>query len=639
MCGLAGFIQTQPRAELLATARRMNDAIRHRGPDSSGEWADADIGLALGHRRLSILDLSAAGHQPMFSASQRYVLVFNGEVYNHAELRAELAAQGAAPEWRGHSDTETLLAAFEAWGCAAALKRFAGMFAFVLFDRRERQLWLARDRFGEKPLYFGWQKGAFLFGSELKALRAHPDFDHRVDRAALARLLRYSYVPAPLSIFENIRKLPPASYAVLSCDGLRAGTWPTEQAYWSAASLALESLDRPAPDPASATDDLERLLRHSVSQQMVADVPLGALLSGGVDSSTVVALMQAQSSRPVHSFSIGFEEKAFNEAEFAKAVARHLGTHHTELYVRPQQALDLIPALPTLFDEPVGDYSTIPTFLVARLARTQVTVALSGDGGDELFCGYSRYFLASRLWRAMGWAPPGLRRMGAAALRAARPLAGVLNAMVPRLEDRSQRIADVLRLPDFEALYDNLNSHWRPPQSGVVGMPPEAPLLRLAPGLRERLSPWQTMMLNDQVHFLPDHVLAKVDRAAMAVSLETRAPLLDHRVAEFAIRLPQALKLRDGQSKWLLRQVLYRYVPRALIERPKMGFTVPVGAWLRGPLRDWAEDLLDESQLRSGGLFDAAAVREKWLAHRAGRRDHAQALWNVLTVQQWLRAG
>lgn len=638
MCGFAGFVATRPQADLEATARRMNEAIAHRGPDSAGQWCDLEAGVALGHRRLSILDLSPAGHQPMLSASGRYVIAFNGEIYNHLALRDALAAQGAAPAWRGHSDTETLLACIEAWGCDQTLVQLAGMFAFVLFDRRYRQLHLARDRFGEKPLYYGWQGSSFVFASELKALRRHPHFQGELDRQAAAAMLRYSYVPAPLSIYRNIRKLPPAHHLQLDCNALAPASWPPPQRYWDPAAFAVAAQARATPDAVEATDELERRLRAVVAEQMVSDVPLGALLSGGVDSSTVVALMQAQSARPVHTFCIGFQEKDFNEAHFSEAVAQHLGTQHTELYVGPQRALELIPQLPHLFDEPIGDYSTIPTYLVAQLARQQVTVALSGDGGDELFCGYTRYLLAHRLWRAMGWAPPWLRRAGAALLRCARPLAGMLNSGIPRLEDRSQRMADVLSLSDFDAVYDNLNSHWRPPLSGIVDIAPAAALLRVDPARRGRLSHWQAMMLADQEHFLPDHVLAKVDRASMAVSLETRAPLLDHRVAEFALGMPMSLKRRGGNSKYLLRQVLYRYVPRELIERPKMGFTVPVSRWLREPLRDWAEALLDPQRLQQQGLFDVGAVQARWEAHVQGRRDHSQALWNALVLQQWLSA-
>ncbi len=638
MCGLAGFIAPGGGTDLEQTARRMNDAIIHRGPDSAGQWCDREVGLGLGHRRLSILDLSPAGHQPMVSAAGRFVIAFNGEVYNHLELRRELELAQAAPQWKGHSDTETLLACFEAWGCVEAVPRFAGMFAIAVYDRSQRTLWLIRDRFGEKPLYYGWQGRSFLFGSELKALRAHPEFQGVMDPHAAGQMLRYSYVPAPLSIYRDIRKLPPAHLMAVPCSDMPARHWPEPRAYWSPAAHVVSGLDQPVPDAAEAVDALEARLRATVAEQMVSDVPLGGLLSGGVDSSTIVALMQAQSSRPVHSFCIGFDEKKFNEAEFAKAVARHLGTHHTELYVRPQQALDLIPRLPGLFDEPVGDYSTIPTFLVARLARQHVTVALSGDGGDELFCGYTRYFLATRLWRALGWLPGPLRRLAANLLLALRPLAAAATPLLPRAQDRVQRVADVLRMPDFDALYDNLNSHWRPPHSVVLGQDQAPALLRVEPELRARLSSWQAMMLTDQRYFLPDHVLAKVDRAAMSVSLETRAPLLDHRVAEFALRLPMSLKVRDGQSKWLLRQVLYRYVPRELIERPKMGFTVPVSQWLRGPLGEWAEDLLGEQSLRRQNLFDVGAIRQRWTEHRQGRRDHGQSLWNMLVLQQWLRA-
>lgn len=624
MCGLAGLIATAatPADTLQAQAGAMIAALRHRGPDDGGLWTDAGSGLVLAHRRLAILDLSAAGHQPMVSAAGRWAIVFNGEIYNHLDLRAALQAEGAAPAWRGHSDTETLLAAVEAWGCEGMLARSVGMFALALWDRQQRELWLARDRMGEKPLYYGWQDGQLLFASELKALRAHPNFTADIDREALALMTRYSYVPNPHCIYRGFRKLAPGHCLRLPLAGLAPGRLPAPQAYWTPWPALEAGLDAKPGDEAAAIDALDALLQRAVGQQCLSDVPLGALLSGGVDSSLIVSLMQARSTQPVRTFTIGFEEKAFDESAHARAVAAHLGTRHTELLVSPRAALELIPELPRLFDEPLGDYSVIPTYLVAKLARTQVTVALSGDGGDELFNGYTRYVDTERRWRRLQALPLALRR----------GLSAVLQGLAPT--PRARRAAEVLALPDFAALYEYTQAYWRAPlrppanDRADTGIPPD---------LAGRLDPWLWMVASDLALYLPEHILAKVDRAAMAVSLETRAPLLDHRVVEFALRQPARFRRRDDQGKWLLRQVLYRRVPKALIERPKMGFTVPIAAWLRGPLRDWAEDLLSARALAAQG-FDADAVRREWQRYLAGDDRPAQYLWNLLTACQWLRA-
>lgn len=642
MCGLAGFFSSARLAENTAVvARRMSDAIIHRGPDDSGVWIDEAAGIALAHRRLSILDLSPAGHQPMASPSGRYVIVFNGEIYNHLDLRAALSSI----TWHGHSDTETLLAAFEAWGIEATLKKCVGMFALALWDRETRTLTLARDRMGEKPLYYGWQGNVFLFGSELKALRAHPAFCGEIDRDVLALYLRHNYVPAPYSMYRGIAKLPPGSWLTLTA-GASIGASPTPTFYWRARDAAQAGVRRDLNDE-TAINELDTLLRHAVGGQMVADVPLGAFLSGGIDSSTVVALMQAQSERPVQTFTIGFHEAGYNEAEHAHAVAAHLGTEHTELYVTAEQAMAVIPRLPALYDEPFADSSQIPTFLVSELARRHVTVSLSGDGGDELFGGYNRYIWASRIWRSLSWAPRPLRAALAGVLTSLPPAAwnGVfsgLSIFLPRRwqyanpGDKLHKLAGILAVHSPEEIYLALVSHWHQPASIVIGATEPATALTDArqwaavPDFESR------MMYLDQMTYLPDDILAKVDRAAMGVSLETRVPLIDHRVVEFAWQLPLSMKIRPGQTKWLLRQVLYRYVPRELIERPKMGFGIPLDAWLRGPLRDWAESLLDEAKLRQEGYFHPAPIRQKWAEHLSGRRNWAYYLWDVLMFQAWL---
>lgn len=655
MCGLTGFWQPGGCAhdEAAETARRMADALVHRGPDDAGVWVDAAAGVALGHRRLAILDLSPAGHQPMVSASGRYVIAFNGEIYNHLELRAELEKVGAGTtaslSFRGHSDTETLLATIEAWGIEETLRRCVGMFALALWDRQARTLTLARDRLGEKPLYYGWQDGVFLFGSELKALRAHPTFVGDIDRGALALFFRHNYVPAPYSIYQGIHKLPPGTYLTVTEPQARARQMGEPVAYWSFAQAVAEGQRAPfAGTDAEAVDEAERLLRQAVAAQMVADVPLGAFLSGGIDSSTVVALMQAQSSRPVKTFTIGFHEGEYNEAQHAAAVARHLGTDHTELYVTPEQAMAVIPRLPTLYDEPFADSSQIPTYLVAQLARQHVTVSLSGDGGDELFGGYNRYFWAQTLWRRLGWMPRTLRTAAAGALTAVSPagwnrLFGLAGALVPRRlryanpGDKVHKLAAVLATQGPEAIYHRLVSHWDAPQTLVLGASEPSTVLTDAarwPPVRDFR---ERMMALDTLSYLPDDILVKVDRAAMGVSLETRVPLLDHRVVEFAWRLPLSMKIRAVQGKWLLRQVLYRYVPQTMIERPKMSFGVPIDHWLRGPLRDWAEDLLDEQRLREAGYLDPAPVRRLWAEHLSGARNWQYHLWDVLMWEAWRR--
>lgn len=645
MCGITGFLEPggfEPERGV-AAVRAMAARLIHRGPDDGGDWADGEAGIALGHRRLSIVDLSPAGRQPMASPGGRYVIVLNGEIYNHLELRRELGAGGAA--WRGTSDTETLAAAVERWGLAATLRKSVGMFAIAAWDRRDRVLALARDRMGEKPLYYGWSGGVFLFGSELKALRAHPAFRDAIDRDVLPLYLRYGYVPAPYSIQRGIRKLPAGSFLELRADS-GAGTEPRPEAYWSLREAAEAGMASPfAGGDDEAVAGLEARLVEAVSLQSIADVPLGAFLSGGVDSSAVVALMQSRSSRPVRTFTIGFREAKYDEAVHAREVARHLGTEHTEFYVTPRDAMDVIPRLPELYDEPFGDSSQIPAFLVSRAARRHVTVSLSGDGGDELFGGYERYRVTGRIWSRSRVLPRLPRRVAAGGLGLL-PGAGLDRVLAPWLAgrnrpspaDRVKTMSMLLSAESEEQFYRAKISQWKDP-AGLLGGAGEPLTMMADPDqwLRDG-GPYERMMYADAMCYLPDDILVKVDRAAMGVGLETRVPMLDHRVVEFAWSLPLRMKVRQTQDKWLLRQVLYRHVPRGLIERPKAGFAVPVDEWIRGPLRDWAEDLLSEASLRSDGIFDPLPIRRKWKDHETGRYGSHGSLWPLLMFQSWMRS-
>jgi asparagine synthase (glutamine-hydrolysing) len=640
VCGIAGFLSrgsSRSPQDLAAIALAMGRAIAHRGPDDCGVWTDAPRGLAFAHRRLSIIDLSPEGHQPMTSASGRFVMALNGEIYNYPELRAELEQAGRAPAWRGHSDTEVFLAACDAWGIEGAVQRTNGMFAIALADLAEEQLVLARDRMGEKPLYYGWQGQHFLFSSELKALRAHPQFLRRLEPLALPPYIRFGYIPAPLSIYAGIHKLPPATILRVS---LRGSGAQSARAYWQ--------LPLPAPDhaltTAAAVDRLQMLLRDATRCRMHSDVPLGAFLSGGIDSSTVAALMQEQSSRPVRTYSIGFREHSHDESAHARAVARVLCTDHHELCVSPADALAVVPRLPQLYDEPFADSSAVPTFLLSKLTRRHVTVALSGDGGDELFGGYVRYVQGRTLLRLYRTVPRSWRELGARGLNL---LAGRrwdrLSARGPRSlgvmfsSDRLAKLAEVLPLSGYRELYARLVSQW-PDPAIVAGRVAPAP----GPGEDERLAdaigcPTSWMMYVDQLTFLPDDILVKVDRASMAVALEARVPFLDHRLVEFAASVPLALKVRTGRGKWLLREVLRRYVDPRLTSRPKQGFAIPIAEWLRGPLREWAEDLLSPSALADSGVIDPDPVRRVWAAHLQGRRNHQYKLWVILMLQAWWR--
>lgn len=644
MCGFVGFLGHG--SDFPESLGRMVSTLSNRGPDDTGVWYGFDEKIGLAHKRLSILDLSPAGHQPMESRRSRYVIVFNGEIYNHEYLRRELIAFNGfnLNSWLGHSDTETLLTCIETWGLEKTLQKSTGMFSLALWDKQEKRLFLARDRFGEKPLYFGWQGGgserSFLFGSELKALKAHPSFSAKINRGSLSLLLRHNYIPAPYSIYEGISKLEPGSILSVSLNQPD----PVITKYWDAiavGSVAKSSLFDGTPQ--EAVDELEILAKDAVSKQMMADVPLGAFLSGGIDSSTIVALMQSQSSRPVKTFTIGFNEKGFNEAEHAKAVARHLGTDHTEMYVTPNQAMEVIPKLPALYCEPFADSSQIPTYLVSKLAKQQVTVSLSGDAGDELFCGYNRYKLTSQLWKRLSFIPAPMREVASKLITSIPPAAwDKMGAIIPggksyaSLGDKIHKGAGVLASNDSGQLYLSMVSQITNPAEWVIkGIEPSTKLINNSPLLTE-FNDIEQMMLLDTISYLPDDILTKVDRAAMGVSLEGRVPFLDHRIFEFAWTLPLDYKFRDGQTKWPLRQLLYRYVPKELIERPKMGFGVPIGDWLRGPLRDWAENLLSEDRLRQEGYFYPGIIRAKWAEHLSGKRNWQSQLWTVLMFQAWL---
>ena len=645
MCGIVGFWRNtsdQTTDWLEETALTMANTLVHRGPDDSGTWVDPGIGIAFGHRRLSIIDVSKAGHQPMVSSDGRYVITYNGEIYNFRELRQELEKKGHS--FLGHSDTEVMLASFVEWGIIVSLERFNGMFAFSVWDRRDRLLWLARDRIGEKPLYYGVQNGTLFFASELKAIRAYPKFKPEIDHNALASFLRFSYVPAPWSIYRGILKLLPGHFIQIKSPDENHESEP----YWSLESVVKKGHQNPfSGSNEEAVNELEKCLKKTVSSRMVSDVPLGAFLSGGIDSSTIVALMQSQSDRPVNTFTIGFHEQEFNEAVYAKKVAEHLGTNHTELYINPQEAMDIIPKLPEIYDEPFADSSQIPTHLISVLARKHVKVSLSGDGGDELFAGYNRYLIAERFWKMAGRIPNTLKNRTAdfvsrISRESIERVYGKIENSLPRKMKVSQpteklyKLARVLRATSTpQAVYKRIVS--------IIHAPEE--LLTSGNELTTKHDSetlWQeidntvlTMVYLDLMTYHPDDILQKVDRAAMSVSLETRVPYLDHNLVEFIMRLPLDMKISKGSSKWILRQVLYRYLPKELVERPKMGFAVPVGDWIKRSMREWAQELITQKRIEEEGYFNPKAVEEMYNQHLSGKFNHTHELWNILMFQSW----
>jgi len=638
MCGIAGIWSGRPatREQLAAAAEAMAARLQHRGPDDSGLAISGSVALAF--RRLSIIDLSPAGHQPMSSLSGRYTIVFNGEVYNFEQIRAELTAEGKAPRWRGHSDTEVLLAAIEAWGLVSAVRRFNGMFAFAVWDARDHELHLVRDRLGVKPLHYARTPGGFVFASELKALTAHEDLPRDISRTALALYTRFGYVPAPYTIYENVLKVMPGTIVTA-----RSPQHVTAQPYWSLREVVERGVANRVSDPGAALEELHAIALDSVRLRMIADVPLGVFLSGGIDSSLVTSLMQVQSASPVRTFTIGFAEGEYDEAKYAAAIARHLGTDHTELYVTPEDALALIPALPEMYDEPFADSSQMPTFLVSRLARQSVTVSLSGDGGDEFYAGYDRYTVTRALWNRIGRIPSAARPALSAALRAVpgslwnrafSPANGFLPRRLRRTRaaERIHHFAKAMRADDPDRFYLDVVGFWSDLVLGGGG----ATMPLLEPEARPSLDDFiERSMYFDQMSYLPDDILVKVDRASMATSLESREPLLDHRLVEYSWRLPLSIKMENGRGKAILRKLLAKYVPPALFERRKQGFGIPIDHWLRGPLRDWAESLLDERRLRADGYFRAEAVRAKWREHLGGG-EWQHHLWAILMFQAWL---
>lgn len=662
MCGIAGifdFTRSTGQEKLVQIVSNMGSKLIHRGPDDVGIWTSVENGVAFVHRRLSIIDLSPMGHQPMISHCGRYVIVFNGEIYNFLELRQQLENEQAnGISLHGHSDTEVLLASVSHWGLEVTLQKIIGMFAFALWDNKTKAILLVRDRLGEKPLYYGYVGKYLVFASELKAFQVHPDFNAEIDREVMALYLRHNYIPAPYSIYKGIYKLQSGHFLAIH-DRKDILSFPihknTSNSYWDICKITQMALENPfLGTDEEAANILEKLLSESVRGQMVADVPLGAFLSGGIDSSTVVALMQANSVQPIKTFSIGFHEEHYNEAKHARAVAKYLGTHHTELYVTAEDAISVIPQLPTLYDEPFADSSQIPTYLLSKLTRNYLTVSLSGDGGDELFCGYTRYFSGQRLWNAIKWMPAFSRRVASQILlrlpeswlnTACFWLSPLLRkyGYTDQVGYHLRRIAEVMRANNVIGFYQIAMSHWKVPLSLLADshLLLEEPdyIFREAHFYSERVrenNVLTQMMLLDILSYLPDNILVKLDRASMAVGLESRVPLLDHRIVEFALSLPVAMNYQHGVGKRILRRVLYRYVPKELVERPKMGFGIPLDIWLRGSLREWAESLLNESRLEREGYFRPEPIVRKWREHLSGKRNWQYELWDILMFQAWL---
>jgi len=646
MCGISGYYSKSSSINQ-GIINKMNLAISHRGPDSSGVWLDKKYGIVLGHQRLSIIDLSGAGKQPMASNSGRFILTYNGEIYNHLEIRAELEKNKSFIKWQGRSDTETLIEALDFWGIETTLKKIEGMFAFGLWDKKKHCLTLARDRIGEKPLYFGWQgigtDKAFIFGSELKALKAHPAFKGEINRDAISLQLRHSCIPAPYSIYKNINKLLPGHYLQLKESDLEKGLLPSSINYWSLIENAIYGNNNLLKiNDIDIQNELENLLKLSVKKQMISDVPLGVFLSGGIDSSLISALLQSHSNKPIKTFTIGFNENDYSEAHHAKKIASHLSTEHTELYVSSKQAMEVIPKLPYIYDEPFSDTSQIPTFLVSQIAKKNVKVALSGDGGDELFCGYNRYVFSKKFTSILNLMPLSLRKIISSSLTLIPPHKwDQLSKFLPSSYQYSEfgnkiyKGANALEAKDLYELYNILCSSWQNPTSVVLNSQEPSTLLTKLKFQIGKLNNQQKMMALDFLTYLPDDILVKVDRASMASSLETRAPMLDHKLIEYVWKIPHSLKLRDGNGKWILRKILKKYIPEKLTERPKMGFGIPIESWLRGPLRDWTENLLEEKKLEEEGYFNSKLIRKKWRDHLHGKNNWHKQLWDILMFQAW----
>jgi asparagine synthase (glutamine-hydrolysing) len=639
MCGMVGYWDRERKANI-NTIQMMSKKLQHRGPDGSGVWLNSSSTLALAHRRLSIIDLTEAGHQPMLSSCGKFVLVFNGEIYNHLELRRDLENENVGITWHGHSDTETLLISLQFWGVEKTLKKLNGMFAFALWNDSEQKLFLARDRMGEKPLYYGNNNNCFFFGSELKSFKPHPGWKGEVDRNALALFMRYSVVPSPWSIYQGISKLPPAHFVIISDNGTSISK---PRCYWNLSNIAEENSGSARGGVKDLTDELDTLLNNAVSSRMASDVPLGAFLSGGLDSTIVAALMQKHSSKPIKTFTIGFNERGYNEATHAKDVAQYLGTDHTELYVGPKEAMNVISNIGSIWDEPFADSSQIPTLLVSQLAKQHVTVSLSGDGGDELFCGYNRYTKGYQIWERLKVLPLPIRRVIARLIDIfpTAPLEYLIHFLpmkyqVPHLTNGLSKLADVMRQESDLQYYQSLVSHWKNPQKVVLNSVEPKTLFNNPDKLPNLDDFREQMMFIDSVSYLPDDILTKVDRASMFVSLEARVPLLDHRIVEFAQKIPISLKYQNGEGKWLLREVLNRYVPKKLMDRPKMGFGIPIDEWLKKDLREWAEELLSEKRLREEGFFDYKVIRKMWNDYVNGKLQSHYYLWDVLMFQAWL---
>ena len=646
MCGICGFVDLSNRYDQLKRQRiisEMTNTLIHRGPDDEGYWHDKEKGVSLGHRRLSIVDLSSHGSQPMLSNSGRYVIVFNGEIYNHLLLRKELIKSDNNISWLGYSDTETLLACIDTWGIEKSIQKSSGMFAVAIFDIKENNLFLVRDRMGEKPLYYGFQNGVFLFGSELKAINKHPDSLRDIDRNAVALQFRYSYIPTPYSIYKGIKKLKAGTILKinLSKSNIIKEILEEPKTYWSLEDAVINSQKNIYTGSSiEAINDLDGLLGKSVRDQMVADVPLGAFLSGGIDSSLIVSLMQSQSSMPIETFTIGFNEGDYNEAIFAKKIAKHLGTNHTELYVSSNDALSVVDNLPQIYDEPFSDSSQIPTYLISEMTKKNVTVSLSGDAGDELFGGYNRYLWTRKIWSRMKYMPISLRKFISYGIDSVSPSVWnrILRQMVdtPQSGDKMHKLSSILASSSAEECYLNLISHWNSSDNIVIGANNISTSLTDINNHLDFDSIEEKMMYLDSISYLPDDILSKIDRASMSVSLETRVPFLNHHVVEFANTLPLSMKIKDGESKWILRQLLYKYIPKDLIERPKMGFGMPIDIWLRGPLRDWAESLIEESRIKKEGFLNYEPIRKKWIEHISGKRNWQYHLWDILMFQAWL---